>query len=83
MIKYDGYADAVIGPAIVRGQDGSLNDVLVYDGEKIREILMKRDGMTLEEAREYIEFNLEGAYLGPCTPVIVWPNDLWEGMYER
>ena len=78
MIKYADYAAAVIGPAMVWGKDGSLNDVLVYDGEKIREILMKRDGMTSEEAREYIEFNLEGAYLGPHTPIIVWPDDIWE-----
>ena len=78
MIKYDDFADAIIGPAMVWGQDGSLNDVLVYDGEKIREILMKRDGMPFEDAREFIEFNLEGAYLGPGTPVVVWPQDMWE-----
>ena len=57
-------------------RDQSLVDVLVYDGEQIRENLM-RDGMTSEDAREYIEFNIEGAYVGQDTPVIVWPNDEW------
>ena len=57
-------------------RDQSLVDVLVYDGEQIRENLM-RDGMTSEDAREYIEFNIEGAYVGQGTPVIVWPNDEW------
>jgi hypothetical protein len=52
--------------------------VLVYDAEKIRDILMKRDGMDAEEAREFIEFNIEGGYLGEQTPVLVWPNDIWD-----
>jgi hypothetical protein len=51
--------------------------VLVYDAEKIREVLM-RDGMDAEEAREFIEFNIEGGYLGVETPVLVWPNDIWD-----
>lgn len=77
MIKIDGHDDAVIGPAMVWTEDGNLRDVLVYDAEKIREMLMKRDGMSFEEAREYIEFNIEGAYMGPHTVVLVWPNDEW------
>jgi hypothetical protein len=56
--------------------------VLVYDAEKIRDLLMKRDGMTMEEAREYIEFNIEGAYVGPHTPIILWKCDL-EDIEER
>ena len=39
---------------------------------------MKRDGMLHEEAREFIEFNIEGGYLGIETPVLVWPNDIWD-----
>ena len=39
---------------------------------------MKEDGMSMEDAREYIEFNIEGAYMGVHTPVLVWPNDLWD-----
>jgi hypothetical protein len=52
--------------------------VLVYDAEKIQDILMKRDGMLPEDAREFIEFNIEGGYLGEHTPVLVWPNDIWD-----
>ena len=76
MIKYDGYDEAIIGPALV-WRDKQRVDVLVYDAEKIREILM-RDGTDAEEAREYIEFNIEGGYIGIETPVLVWPNDLWD-----
>ena len=78
MIKYDGYDEAIIGPAFIwRGQ--TQVQVLVYDADGIREILMKRDGMDADEAREFIEFNIEGGYLGPTTPVLVWKNDIyWE-----
>ena len=76
MIKYDGYDEAIIGPASI-WRESTQVFVLVYDAEKIREILM-RDGMDAEEAREFIEFNIEGGYLGIETPVLVWPNDIWD-----
>jgi len=76
MIKYDGYDEAIIGPASI-WRDSTTVTVLVYDAEKIREVLM-RDGMDAEEAREFIEFNIEGGYLGIETPVLVWPNDIWD-----
>jgi hypothetical protein len=76
MIKYNGYDDAIIGPASI-WRDSTQVSVLVYDAEKIREVLM-RDGMDSEEAREFIEFNIEGGYLGIETPVLVWPNDIWD-----
>ena len=76
MIKYDGYDEAIIGPASI-WRDSTQVSVLVYDAEKIREILM-RDGMDAEEAREFIEFNIEGGYIGIETPVLVWPNDIWD-----
>ena len=76
MIKYDGYDEAIIGPAYI-WRDTRIVHILVYNAEKIREILM-RDGMTAEEAREFIEFNIEGGYLGVETPVLVWPDDIWD-----
>ena len=75
MIKYDGYDEAIIGPASIWRESTQVS-VLVYDAEKIREVLM-RDGMDAEEAREFIEFNIEGGYIGIETPVLVWPNDIW------
>lgn len=77
MLKIDGHDDAIIGPAMIWG-DGSRIGVLVYNAETIRETLMKRDGMDAEEAREFIEFNIEGAYVGPDTPILVWPDDFWD-----
>jgi len=76
MLKIDGHDDAILGPACIwRGS--SRVDVLVYDAELIRENLM-RDGMTSEDAREFIEFNIEGAYVGEDTPILVWTQDMWD-----
>ena len=77
MMKIEGHDDAIIGPAMVWTEDGTLREVLVYDGEELRKSLMKRDGMTFQDAREFIEFNIEGAYMGPHTAIVVWPNDEW------
>jgi hypothetical protein len=39
--------------------------------------------MTLEDAHEYFLFNIEGAYIGIDTPVLVFDNPDWrEGEYE-
>ena len=83
MLKIDGHDDAVLGPAMIWGQGGHRINVLVYDAEAIRTTLMERDGMDAEEAREYIEFNIEGAYMGPDTPILVWMDDLWDEDYDE
>ena len=76
MIKYDMYDEAIIGPAMI-WRDQQQVQVLVYDAEKIRDILVEQ-GMDPEETREFIEYNIEGGYLGIDTPVLVWPNDIWD-----
>jgi hypothetical protein len=75
MLKIDGHDNAILGPAMV-WLSGGRTQVLVYDAEQIRANLMK-DGLSFEDAREFIEFNIEGAYMGDGTPVLVWPMDQW------
>jgi hypothetical protein len=77
MKKIDGFDGAIIGPALV-WKEGQRVDLLVYNGEEMRETLMRRDKMDSEEAREYIAFNIEDAYVGEDTPIIVWPEDEWQ-----
>jgi len=74
-IKAVGYDEAIIGQAYVLRDNDSFN-VFVYDAEKIRSILMERDGMDSEEARDFIGSEIEGAYVGNHTPVFVWTDDL-------
>jgi hypothetical protein len=60
----DGFSEALIG----MGTRFSY-DVAVYDYEKCIEIL-ERD-MSREDAEEYFDFNVSGAYVGDNTPVFV------------
>jgi hypothetical protein len=45
----------------------------VYSWEKMMSVCMERDGMTSEQAEEYISFNCLGAWVGEGTPIIVLP----------
>jgi DNA-binding transcriptional regulator of glucitol operon len=76
MLKIEGHDDAIIGPALI-WRNNTMVNVLVYDAEVIRNTLVTRDAMAFDDAREYIEFNIEGAYMGEHTPVLVWPYDEW------
>lgn len=68
MKKFTGYDDAIIGVT-----DSWLPEPrLVYSGEKLIELL-EAEGMDNEEAIEWLEFNMAGAYVGEDTPLIMWP----------
>lgn len=64
-----GLDDAVIGVGVRCGQP----PVVIYSVDRVIKILMDRDGMTNEEAIEYFEFNIEGAWVGNGTPVWMYP----------
>jgi hypothetical protein len=61
----DGFDEAIIGVAERIGME----PVVAYDTNKIIEILSRE--MTEDEAVEYFEFNILGAYMGERTPVFV------------
>jgi hypothetical protein len=69
MILWDGLDKAIIGTA---GRCG-MSDVLVYDYEKMVQEFVN-DGMTDEEAVEWIDFNIVGAYVGEYTPLVFCPR---------
>jgi hypothetical protein len=71
MKQWDGLEDSVIGQASIWNGNKRV-EVLVYDADKMIKVFMDRDGMSEEEANEYIVFNIEGAYIGEDTPVLVW-----------
>jgi hypothetical protein len=63
-LQADGFDDAVIGVDTKEMR-------LVYDMEKMVDILAARDEMTFEEALEYLDFNTFCAYVGEKTPLYV------------
>lgn len=66
MLVMDGFNDCVVGVAERAG--GSR--VLAYDTQKIVSKLVDQ-GMSVEEAIEFFEFNQLGAYVGEGTPVFI------------
>lgn len=66
-IKMDGYDDCVLGIAFRCTND----PVLVYDCDAVRDRLMTGSEMTYEEAEEWIEFNMTGAWVGEQTPFLL------------
>lgn len=47
-----------------------MDPIVAYDARAIHQAL-ERDGMTKEEASEWFEFNMAGAYVGPRTPLFL------------
>lgn len=62
---------AVIGVLERFGQE----PLVLLDKEKCLKIYMDRDGMTYEEAIEFFEFNVLGAWVGEGTPCFATLND--------
>jgi hypothetical protein len=48
-----------------------MNPIVAYDTAKIIDILCERDGMEDDEAAEFFEFNIAGAYVGDRTPIFI------------
>ena len=46
-------------------------ELVVYDEAKCLDILVKRDGMSPEEAREFFEYNTAGSWVGEGAPMFL------------
>ena len=73
LLTIDGMDGAFIGVLSRCGQP----DIACYDYDLCVEALT-RGGMTARDAVEYIEFNIEGAWLGADTPAL-----LRQGFYPK
>mgnify|MGYP003385950771 CR=1 FL=1 len=62
----DGHDHAIMGYAT----DGRV----IYSVDQIICGLMQRDGMTYEEAIEFFDFNIAGAYVGEYTPIYMYED---------
>lgn len=63
----DGFEKAAIGYVVNQHHA----QVVVYDYEKCVDVLVTRDGMTDEEAREFLGFNTLSAYVGENGPLFI------------
>jgi len=66
MLFADGFDDAIVGVGNVFG--GKL--CAIYDTDLVLKQCMK-DGMKYDEALEFFDFNIAGAYVGEQTPIFI------------
>lgn len=64
----DGFDDAIVGLVTRFGME---TPVVLYDRAKMVKVLTARDGMSEDDADEFISFNCEGAWVGEQTPAFL------------
>ena len=67
-LKADGFDECIIGTDYKKLR-------VVYSIERMLQVMITRDGMSMEEAIEFFDFNIGGAYVGEMTPLYVWTED--------
>ena len=67
MITADGFETAFV--AVGFRYNG--NDIAVYDYDLCIDVLIDRDTMSVEEAHEFMSYNVIGAYVGEETPLFI------------
>jgi len=67
MLRADGFNEAIIGTVERCGSE----TVYCYDYNKCVDILMEQ--MSHDEAIEYMDYNVIGAYMGETTPFFLRP----------
>jgi hypothetical protein len=72
MLKADGFNEAIIGMCSDIATSG---ERLIYNANKCIDILIRDHEMSEEEAIEYFEFNVSGAYVGENTPIWLYPYE--------
>ena len=63
----DGFDEAIIG---VLNIDGPVR--VVYDKWAMVNIMRAAEDMSFEDAVEFLEYNVWGAYIGPSTPIYMY-----------
>ena len=67
MITADGFETAFV--AVGFRYNG--NDIAVYDYDLCIDVLIQRDKMSLQEAYEFMDYNVVGSYVGEETPLFI------------
>jgi hypothetical protein len=71
VVQYDDLKRALIGWTCDWDTDGHRRIKLIYSSSRIIDVLME-DGMSEEDAREWFDYNVDQAYIGPNTPIIMY-----------
>ena len=63
----DGFDEAFLGVV----ERAGMEPVATYDRGKCIELLVQRDEMSYDEAREYFDINVIGSWVGELTPMFL------------
>lgn len=69
---FDGDKDGLNEALIGFGSRCGMNDVAIYSVEKIIETLIIKYDMEEDDAQDWYDYNIEGAFLGENTPIFVF-----------
>jgi hypothetical protein len=69
---FDDLDEALIGVCMTWHGD-MLVERAIYSGEIIVERLVEANGMTEEEAIDFVDAKLVTEYAGESTPIVMWP----------
>lgn len=72
LLRISGCDEALIGSASV-WQKNHRVETYIYDGNKLIDVFVKQ-GMSEQDAMDWVSFNIEDAYVGEATPIIMWPH---------
>lgn len=64
-LRADEFDDCIVGIGRRCGQP----DLIIYDVDKIIATLMEQGNMSFEDAHEFYEHNIVGAWVGEGTPI--------------
>jgi hypothetical protein len=67
LLQADGFDDAIIGIEPLSGK-------VIYDIDKMI-IVLNQEGLSSEEAIEYLDYNVLNAYVGENTPIYIQTLD--------
>lgn len=68
---------AIVGIGL---RDGRM--VAVYDYDQMVATFGERESWSEDEAIEWVEYNIIGAYVGPCTPLVQTREACWADPWE-
>ena len=78
MMVMDGFDDCIEGVVERFG----MNPVVCYNKQKVLDKLISEGEHSLEEAKEFYEFNQLGAWVGEGTPCFL-DKDAWDQIYPE
>ena len=78
MVTADGFETAFV--AVGFRYNG--NDIAVYDYDLCIDVLIQRDEMSLQEAYEFMDYNVVGSYVGEQTPLFIRTQSYKDTMEE-